>query len=42
MMGHVLAMRPGLEHAAIVHGAGGFDELTPCGPAQILLSSAEA
>lgn len=36
IMGHVLAMRPGLEHAAIVHGAGGFDELTPCGPAQVL------
>ncbi len=36
MMAHVLAMRPGLEHAAIVHGAGGFDELTPCGPAQVI------
>lgn len=36
MMAQVLAERPGLEHAAIVHGAGGFDELTPCGPAQVI------
>ena len=36
MMAQVLAERPGLEHAAIVHGAGGFDELTPCGPGQVI------
>ncbi len=36
MMAQVLAERPGLEHAAIVHGAGGFDELTPCGSGQVI------
>lgn len=36
MMAQVLSERPGLEHAAIVHGAGGFDELTPCGPGRII------
>lgn len=37
IMAQVLADRPHLERAAIVHGAGGFDELTPCGPGQIIL-----
>jgi anthranilate phosphoribosyltransferase len=36
MMAQVLAARKGLERAAIVHGAGGFDELTPCGPGQVI------
>jgi anthranilate phosphoribosyltransferase len=36
LMAHVLAQRPTLEKAAIVHGAGGFDELTPCGPGRII------
>jgi anthranilate phosphoribosyltransferase len=40
MMAHVLAMRPGLEHAAIVHRRGGFDELTPSGPGRSTLSNA--
>jgi anthranilate phosphoribosyltransferase len=36
MIAQVLAGRKGLERAAIVHGAGGFDELTPCGPGQVI------
>ncbi|GAB1411126.1 anthranilate phosphoribosyltransferase [Desulfovibrionales bacterium] len=36
LIAQVLADRPSLEKAAIVHGAGGFDELTPCGPGQII------
>lgn len=36
MMAQVLAARKGLERAAIVHGAGGFDELTPCGPGRVI------
>ena len=36
MIAQVLAARQGLERAAIVHGAGGFDELTPCGPGQVI------
>lgn len=36
MIAQVLAARKGLERAAIVHGAGGFDELTPCGPGQVI------
>ena len=36
MIAQVLAARSGLERAAIVHGAGGFDELTPCGPGQVI------
>lgn len=36
MIAQVLAGRPGLDKAAVVHGAGGFDELTPCGPGQAL------
>jgi len=36
MIAQVLAGRNGLERAAVVHGAGGFDELTPCGPGQVI------
>ena len=31
LMAHTLALN-GVRRAAVVHGAGGFDELTPCGP----------
>jgi anthranilate phosphoribosyltransferase len=34
-MARVLALS-GIQRAAVVHGAGGFDELTPCGPARIV------
>jgi anthranilate phosphoribosyltransferase len=36
LMAKVLA-RGDVQAAAVVHGAGGFDELTPCGPAQVSL-----
>ncbi|MBT8762620.1 anthranilate phosphoribosyltransferase [Desulfohalobiaceae bacterium Ax17] len=36
LMAKVLA-RGDVQVAAVVHGAGGFDELTPCGPAQVSL-----
>ena len=26
----------GIQKAAVVHGAGGFDELTPCGPSEVI------
>lgn len=34
LMAEVLALT-GLSHGAVVHGAGGFDELTPFGPADV-------
>ncbi len=36
LMADVLALS-GLERAAVIHGAGGYDELTPIGPAQAVL-----
>jgi anthranilate phosphoribosyltransferase len=34
-MARVLALS-GIERGAVIHGAGGFDELTPCGPAWVV------
>lgn len=36
LMADALALS-GIERAAVVHGAGGYDELTPMGPAQVVL-----
>ncbi len=36
LMARSLALT-GVERAAVVHGAGGFDELTPCGTSQVIL-----
>ena len=36
IMAGALALN-GVRHAAVVHGAGGFDELTPCGPNRVVL-----
>ncbi len=36
LMAHTLALN-GVRRAAVVHGAGGFDELTPCGPNDVMM-----
>lgn len=36
LMADVLALS-GIERAAVVHGAGGYDEITPMGPAQVVM-----
>ncbi|WBF69153.1 anthranilate phosphoribosyltransferase [Desulfovibrio subterraneus] len=36
LMADALALS-GIERAAVVHGAGGYDELTPMGPAQVVM-----
>ncbi|UZP66962.1 anthranilate phosphoribosyltransferase [Desulfovibrio mangrovi] len=36
LMADALALS-GIERAAVVHGAGGYDELTPMGPAQVIM-----
>ncbi len=37
LVAQALAQRPGLQKAAVLHGAGGFDELTPCGSCEVIL-----
>jgi anthranilate phosphoribosyltransferase len=39
LVARALSRRPGLKKAAVLHGAGGFDELTPCGTNQVVLVS---
>ncbi|MFP4629702.1 MAG: anthranilate phosphoribosyltransferase [Desulfohalobiaceae bacterium] len=42
LVARALSKRPGLRKAAVLHGAGGFDELTPCGVNQVVLVSPES
>ncbi len=37
LVARALVSRPGLQKAAVLHGAGGFDELTPCGISEVIL-----
>ncbi|MFO8032477.1 MAG: anthranilate phosphoribosyltransferase [Desulfohalobiaceae bacterium] len=39
LVAQALSKRPGLKRAAVLHGAGEFDELTPCGVNQVVLVS---